>query len=657
MAAQSNESIQFLEYQKPALESGDYSITIEQKIQIKKNENESEQMFGPSTLNFSVCSERFSLDPAAVHAMFPPAGSLGKHTDVLPHITLKRSTFPWERSAYSGEDDEPWVALLLFDEEELNAKEVEQKTLTLKQLQSESSDVQKPKFPTVYNRHENAKSRSIKLETGQQLTDKVTVIDIKKSLLEQLIPSGAELKLLAHVRQRVNGNPNAPETELAVVMCNRLPKAGSGSTAHLVSVEGRYTDDKTFDYQNAEETGYIRLVTLKSWSFACPDKEGKTFEELVEALNTGTLCYPTPDSAGDASVEKYLTHGYIALPHYLRQGDTTYSWYHSPLTSQPVARQFNETGKLPEFGDALIRYHQDIGMFDVTYAAAFELGRALALEESVFAAALYQWKHAYNTTVCLELQQHTKTDTLRARSFQRSQDMEKDPLETTIIRWLEELASFKHIPFNYLVPDETMLPSESIRFFKVDEHWLESLFLGALSIGGPIRENSKSGKTARTVIEPFIQSCFREKSGFILRSALVSGYPDLLVDAFSAKIPGTAPLTQSQIKTKLNNVRMERLAPDVLFCLFEGEVNTAAVYLKPEGLHFGLDEEDASDGRSMKYEKNIEGKTVSLPDLKNKDKRILDIKGIADTIKSINSAQFGMCMLEGSNKGRFVIKE
>ena len=36
---------------------------------------------------------------------------------------------------------------------------------------------------------------------------------------------------------------------------------------------------------------------------------------------------------------------------------------------------------------------------------------------------------------------------------------------------------------------------------------------------------------------------------------------------------------------------MERLGPDVLFCLCEGEIETAELYLKPEGLHFGLDEE------------------------------------------------------------------
>jgi hypothetical protein len=30
---------------------------------------------------------------------FPPDGSLGEHSNVLPHIILNRSTLPWERPA------------------------------------------------------------------------------------------------------------------------------------------------------------------------------------------------------------------------------------------------------------------------------------------------------------------------------------------------------------------------------------------------------------------------------------------------------------------------------------------------------------------------------------------------------------------------------
>ena len=56
--------------------------------------------------------------------MFPSPGSLGEHSNVLPHIILKRSTLPWERQADPGVNrgkDTPWLALLLFEEQEIGS--------------------------------------------------------------------------------------------------------------------------------------------------------------------------------------------------------------------------------------------------------------------------------------------------------------------------------------------------------------------------------------------------------------------------------------------------------------------------------------------------------------------------------------------------------
>ena len=39
------------------------------------------------------------------------------------------------------------------------------------------------------------------------------------------------------------------------------------------------------------------------------------------------------------------------------------------------------------------------------------------------------------------------------------------------------------VPFHYLVPDERMMPPESIRFFHVDPGWIATLIQGATSVG------------------------------------------------------------------------------------------------------------------------------------------------------------------------------
>ena len=48
--------------------------------------------------------------------------------------------------------------------------------------------------------------------------------------------------------------------------------------------------------------------------------------------------------------------------------------------------------------------------------------------------------------------------------------------------WFYDLSILKGVPFNYLVPDERMLPKESLRCFWIDPFWVRCLLDGALSI-------------------------------------------------------------------------------------------------------------------------------------------------------------------------------
>jgi hypothetical protein len=706
------ENMQFLEYHEPALDAGDYKIQVKQHIpdaKINKTFNSGETFF-------SVRGERFSMNPSVVHAMFPPPGNLGRHTDVLPHISLTRSTFPWERSAYGNQDYVPWLTLLLFTEEELNSGDVEQKTMSLKELIN-SNDA---KFPAII------------LEKAQKEDDQVTVIDVKKSLLAKIIPTGEELKKLAHVRRRVNGDKDVPEAELAVIMGNRLPEEGANSTSYLVSVEGRYKKDMAFNFQSAKTNDKIRLVYLKSWGFSCLPEEGKDFEELIEGMSSGVLRMPRVDNK---DTEKLLSRGYVPLSHTLRQCDKTYSWYHGPLGTHGIDRKFARDKDLPDFGDALIRYHKDIGMFDTSYAAAFELGRALALEDNLFSPAVFQWKHTHNLEVCKALQaQKSTTQNLLANSAdeKNSASAGQDILKKKITGWFEDLALLKGIPFNYLIPDEKMLPQERMAFFKVDNHWLECLLYGAFTIGGRVRKKSDKAddntriEAFKTFSDTLTQ---RNLAGFIIRSELVLDYPDLMVDAYRNKIDHAGPLPKTGVE-KFAMIRMERLGPEILLCLYEDkeknicDIKTAELYLKPEGLHFGLDEESGAlkkelrteylfkavnnhlpkgkiaaqsklteiqktiaDGSLFPFNENAQagGAKFEFPvSFRSHEKqllteeRVLDIAGISNTLdiifkriatkmtgttdsalplalKSVSSAQMGMHMLEGSNKGRFVI--
>ncbi|HEY0321629.1 MAG TPA: hypothetical protein VGC66_11770 [Pyrinomonadaceae bacterium] len=651
--AQSNAGVvEFMQYHKPGLPDGDYVITVTQTVSV------ADTSF-TATKNFTVAGERFELNPSDIHAVFPPDGNLGEHYNVLPHIILNRSTLPWERRAQDESSDVPWLALLLFDETE----KPQPRILTVDELLKPLAGA--PKFP------------ALALEKAQHREDKLTVIDIKKSLLEGIMPTAEELRLLAHVRLGKDPEQDPTGEELAVIISSRLPQKGKGSTAHLVSIEGRLKQSE-FDYQGAGQDDLIRLISLKSWSFTCEDPK-KSFKGLLLNLNQrgtppNTLRLPeSANVAGNAQAEKFLSRGYVLLPHHLRHRDKTHggktaSWYHGPLI--PGESTSPEISLPVPAADELLRYDPAISMFDISYAAAWEMGRLLALQNKAFSTSLYQWKR-------LHAQQLAQVEEkLTHLPFQKTTTTEAPPLPDTVSSWFESLRKLEGIPFDYLVPDERMLPVESIRFFRVDNAWVGCLLDGAFSIGRVassdyVRDQSHGEKSpAATPAETV--------TGFLLRSEVVAGWPSLLVDAYSDQ-EGNHPII---------SLRMERLSAGVLICLFKGEMKRVEIHQKPETLHFGFDEHTENEKPPSGFYKNLRdpnsgSQLISGDPLTNNvevnaygssksqwrsdSQRVLNVSSFAQAIKDklltdklleqsspFTSAQFALQMVEGVEKIIFV---
>ena len=58
-----------------------------------------------------------------------------------------------------------------------------------------------------------------------------------------------------------------------------------------------------------------------------------------------------------------------------------------------------------------------------------------------------------------------------------------DEIFAEVASWLGRLVLLYGVPFNYLIPDEALLPKGSLRFFFVDPIWIQSLVQGACSVG------------------------------------------------------------------------------------------------------------------------------------------------------------------------------
>ncbi len=478
-----------------------------------------------------------------------------------------------------------------------------------------------------------AKFPNFTLESGQHEDDKVIIIDVQKQLLEKILPTKEDLTYLAHVRQGTDEQGKLIGDELAVIICNRLPQKSGRSIVHLVSLEGRYNNN-WFDFQGAGDNDKIRLVSLKSWSFSCID-ENQSFQGLLTNLNREPSTLRLPQ-VNNTEAEKYLSMGYVPLPHFLRQGGKTFSWYHSPLIT---GNNPNNNITLPiRTADELIIYNPDNGMFDVSYSAAWELGRLLALQSKNLSVSLYNWKRTHRQSL-QNVETHLPV-----------YNQPNTELPESIYNWFEDLNLLKGVPFNYLVPDELMLPVESIRFFYLDSLWIECLLDGAFSIGRVTTSDHKHDQENKT--NPAVNN-YPIVTGFLLRSDVVSGWPGLLVDGYN----------EDDTK-KIELLRMERLSANVLICLFKGEIKRLDIHQKPETLHFGLDWDDENKTFYKKL-KNLDGQEINkkvdnIP-WKDSEKRVIDINSLTNRIKeqvdnssSFTSAQLALEMIEGVEKVRFI---
>jgi hypothetical protein len=159
------------------------------------------------------------------------------------------------------------------------------------------------------------------------------------------------------------------------------------------------SDGGTLTDPNIDMSRNLRLAVLTQWSY---NTKGGTaaFVERLERLNGRKL--HDPDDADNTNlridrpqatppISGALAAGYVPLDHDLRTNETTVSWYHGPLS--PIDRPSPVLPKIPiSSPDEALIFDPTTGMFDASLAAAWTIGRLLALQDRSYAASLYQFK-------------------------------------------------------------------------------------------------------------------------------------------------------------------------------------------------------------------------------------------------------------------------
>lgn len=668
-------TVTFIQYKLPKLKAGEYKIVAS----LSAGPKTAPVSYGASR-GFAVAGTRFKLDGGDLVSVFPPDLANGEFTGVLPNAVLSRPVLPWLRSLYSSNDpnkeaNTPWLAVLTIDISELPppphtttpvvARTIAALVPTTTAIETAGAA---PPSPAVYGTLPSgtvsypnlapASPAAAILDYGESPDDPINVIDLPVALFTRIAPTAADLDFLAHLRETdTYDSVDSKDTFLtrAIVTGNRCGAVGSQSTAFLVSLEEMHDllpDDEGNAGPGLAGATTVRLAVLSSWRFTVNDG-GEKLDALLEGLNADKLSsLRMPAAAPDpAQVEaaraaeaqglsgtqpslllgNALTAGFVPLDHHLREAGQTVSWYRGPLlpygdVASPPFRSM--TGP-----DGLLRYDPQMGMFDVSYAAAWQLGQLMGLRSRGYSVALYQWKRKVDKATALaaeiaELEKHLPPQSdngddppddspsvlgafLRRRAGLVSSAAPEFP--AAAVDFLGGLRLLKGVPFSYLVPDAGMLPPESLRMFTVDPGWIEALIDGAFSIGRASEDQRAKDEVAMAAVRlRSIAAARRQRrndrphlaalkadppdpqmqtiTGFLLRSQAVRGWPKLQVDGFSTDDGSLPP--------DVPKLRLEHLSKDVLLCLFDGVVKLIAIHEPPEQLHSGIEFDNQGAART-----------------------------------------------------------
>ena len=551
-------SISLYDANRPALRDGDYRLSHKLTLKGERVDFKAGSVINgqASYQEFSVAGPRFSLSPDEIHSTFPPDLARGDFSSYVPHIALQRATLPWERSAMDVErETPPWMALLLLDPSEIIATEVVNVSTALSRLthlKAETAD-----------------------EQGAGPEEKVRLITLSNDVANARLPELRTLQLCAHVRKATVDNVT---TETATIIAAHRPKSIKGeairSVLHLVSLEGRYAKDATLpDIGN----GDVTLVSLATWEII-NEKPLHGFKELLSpvASHAKRLGFAAPDAAAPIPTA-LMAAGWVAVPHRLREGSQTLSWYHGPLIGDKASLPDIKLPHPAITADALNIVMKSQGMVDIAYASAWQLGRSLILARPQIARDLAQWKRADDAA------NHAEASfTQHAHLPHGISPPTRPRLNAVSTFFSNDLANLGAVPFRYLMPDEQLLPLESLRFFDIDAAWLRCLMDGALSVG-----RATSGDLERDAKRDHVLPDIKAVSGFFLRSAAVSGFPGLLFEGYERRVDNTTSLAPDT-QQALGVVRAEKLGPNTLFVLFDGPLRTLDLHLHVQAMHFSL---------------------------------------------------------------------
>ena len=678
----------------PGLQARPYIIEVEQPVTVG-----GKTITLSTSQSFNVQEPRFVLPQGAIHTTYPPSG-FSAPVETLPHVIFNNPTFPWERPGSEDADSPPsppdysrnrtpWIAVFPFTEDELKLAQADlsgEHGLFNNVPSAKDGAKQSSTFSVTVPVNQLTNIESTATPYTKNVAEDTTLTNtilLKRELFECLFskygrsgdtepfttPYVQHHRFLAH--QRVINTDGMAESgaqdtddsgTFGVVVSHRCgPPSITVPTpvyVHLVSIEGV---EQMAEFSSDESIRFVALVSLASWSYVCLPPSTLTVRD--EMIRLGKSSAPLNSSLTQETREKInqapkigerilrrLDQGYAISRYRLQSGEVTSCFVRGPfvpINTFPLPADFPKTSMV---GSDLSVLDRQLGLMDISYSVAWQLGRTMAISDQSFTTCLFRVRtqiieRATSLTQSTYMSRHTwhkdkrqllsglkgsierlglisRADELRTNcSIRRRWAVETvEPLDLSyhgeivdahidpdfitaakevastpdgedpskpsdkpynefntpfspdwvvLLRWVLDRLFFDSIPAHYYLPDASQLPQESLKFFNIDDNWMNNFLDGALSLGNHIdRQTDKVRDAIKVAINWYLQTKINElnyppptpKYGCLIRSMLVTQFPDLIVDV--------EPRAEEHPDVQPALLRHEILDTGTMLCLF-----------------------------------------------------------------------------------------
>ena len=346
----------------------------------------------------------------------------------------------------------PWMALIVFDPNELKLASTDEATLgipipTPPTVPNTTPQPQQPvpnpgqiatpnAYPMSVGDYLTKITSRVNYEAGystaeekiafqalQSSTDPTTIIFPQKSLVATIFNPTYQFLLMSHVRQiNTTGFPDAGVEEEALYSVCISKRTGPTSypatnashipmtqVVHLVSLEYIQQTDLT----STGPSDRIGLVSLYSWTYLSVPPNPINFQTTMvnladnlqmltaqqnslDVLSSSIASQKTPElQAAAQHLYDRLALGYTVSRWRTAVGQETVAFTRGPLTPVPTPWKPSVANDWPGSSNTGKDYQildQDLGVMDVSYSAAWQLGKLMAISDNVFNKALFRFR-------------------------------------------------------------------------------------------------------------------------------------------------------------------------------------------------------------------------------------------------------------------------